>query len=440
MYFLFAYFLERSDFLNLLLLYTGLFFGAWKIIQNTTFNFWVWALLGVTARVVFLPAIPNLSQDFYRFIWDGRLLVLGINPYVFTPEQLANGSDIAQGLISLDTISNAKILIQGMGDLNASHYSNYPPVNQLCFALAVWFAKNSILGSVIGMRVLIIGADIGILYFGKKLLERLKLPVEHIFWYFLNPCIIIELTGNLHFEGVMLFFVIWALYLLDTKKWVQAAIALGVSVSVKLLPLLFLPLFYKYFTPKGLFGKGFWKMKKFYWVTLTTILLCFVPFSSKTFISNYSTTIGLWFQNFEFNASVYYIIRWIGYQTVGWNIIATVGLILPIVVFICVVVLSLVRKYNTTQNLITGMLLAVSVYLLLATTVHPWYIATAVLLSVFTKYKYALVWSFMICFSYSAYTLEGYQENLLLVAMEYGVVISVAGWELLIKHYIKKRA
>ncbi|MGI9593259.1 MAG: mannosyltransferase, partial [Patiriisocius sp.] len=99
MYFLFAYFLERSDFLNLLLLYTGLFFGAWKIIQNTTFNFWVWALLGVTARVVFLPAIPNLSQDFYRFIWDGRLLVLGINPYIFTPEQLANGSDIAQGLI-----------------------------------------------------------------------------------------------------------------------------------------------------------------------------------------------------------------------------------------------------------------------------------------------------------------------------------------------------
>ncbi|MGI9593990.1 MAG: mannosyltransferase, partial [Patiriisocius sp.] len=349
-------------------------------------------------------------------------------------------SHIAQNLISLDTISNAKILIQGMGDLNASHYSNYPPVNQLCFALAALFAKNSILGSVIGLRMLIIGADIGILYFGKKLLERLKLPVEHIFWYFLNPCIIIELTGNLHFEGVMLFFVIWTLYLLDTKKWVQAAIALGVSVSVKLLPLLFLPLLYKYFTPKGLFGKGFWKMKKFYWVTLTTILLCFVPFSSKTFISNYSTTIGLWFQNFEFNASVYYIIRWIGYQTVGWNIIATVGLILPIVVFICVVLLSLVRKYNTTQNLITGMLLAVSVYLLLATTVHPWYIATAVLLSVFTKYKYALVWSFMICFSYSAYTLEGYQENLLLVAMEYGVVISVAVWELLIKNYIKKKA
>ena len=440
MYFLFSYFLDRSDFLNLLLLYTGLFYGAWKIIQKTTFNFWVWAQLGITARVLLLLAIPNLSQDFYRFIWDGRLLVLGINPYVLTPEQLANGSHIAQNLISPDTISNAKILIQGMGDLNASHYSNYPPLNQLFFALAAYFAKNSILGSVIALRMIVIGADIGILYFGKKLLERLRLPVENIFWYFLNPFIIIELTGNLHFEGVMLFFVVWALYLLDTKKWVQSAITLGVSVSVKLLPLLFLPLFYKYFNPKGLFDKGFWKMKKFYWVTLTTIIICFAPFTSKTFIFNYSTTIGLWFQNFEFNASVYYIIRWIGYQTVGWNIIAQVGLILPVVVFICVVLLSLIRKYNTIQNLITGMLLAVSIYLLLATTVHPWYIATAVLLSVFTKYKYALVWSFMICFSYSAYALEGYQENLLMVAMEYGVVISFAMWELLVRNYIKKES
>ena len=415
-----------------------MFYGAWRIIEFTKFNFWIWALLGITARVLFLPAIPNLSQDFYRFIWDGRLLILGINPYVFTPGQLANGSQIAQDLISLDTIPNAKALIQGMGNLNASHYSNYPPINQLCFALAALFAKNSILGSVIGLRILIIGADIGILYFGKKLLERLKMPVKNIFWYFLNPFIIIELTGNLHFEAVMLFFVIWSLYLLDTKRWVLAAITLGISISVKLVPLLFLPLFYKYLVPKGLFGKGFWKMKKFYWVTLATIVLCFAPFVSKTFITNFSATIGLWFQSFEFNASVYYIIRWIGFQTIGWNIIATVGLILPIVVFICVVLLSLFRKYNTTQNLIIGMLLAVSIYFLLATTVHPWYIATPLLLCVFTNYRYAVLWSFMICFSYSAYRPEGFEENLLLLAIQYSVVICVALWELLIKKLPKK--
>ncbi|MDC1363329.1 mannosyltransferase [Flavobacteriaceae bacterium] len=438
LYFLFAYFLERSDFLNLLLLYSGLFYAAWKIIQYTKFNFWIWAVIGITARVLFLPSIPNLSQDFYRFIWDGRLLVLGINPYIFTPEQLANGLLKATELTSLEAISNAKVLIQGMGSLNASHYSNYPPINQLCFALAALFAKTSILGSVVVLRIIIIGADLGILYFGKKLLEKLNLPAKNIFWYFLNPFIIIELTGNLHFEGVMLFFVIWSLYMLDKKRWVLAAILLGVSVSVKLLPLLFLPLFYKYLAPEGLFKKGFWKMKKFYWLTLATIVFTFAPFASKTFISNFSATIGLWFQSFEFNASIYYIIRWIGFQAVGWNIIATVGLILPMVVFICIVLLTVFRKYNTTQKLITGMLLAVSIYFLLATTVHPWYIATPVLLSVFTKYKFPLLWSFMICFSYAAYGANGFNENLLLIAIEYSVVIGVALWEIFIKKLPEK--
>ena len=438
LYFIFAYFLERSDFLNLLLLYSGLFYAAWKIIQHTKFNFWIWAVIGITARVLFLPSIPNLSQDFYRFIWDGRLLVLGINPYMFSPEQLANGLLNATELTSLEAISNAKVLIQGMGSLNASHYSNYPPINQLCFALAALVAKTSILGSVVVLRIIIIGADLGILYFGKKLLEKLNLPAKNIFWYFLNPFIIIELTGNLHFEGVMLFFVIWSLYMLDKKRWVLAAILLGVSVSVKLLPLLFLPLFYKYLAPEGLFKKGFWKMKKFYWLTLATIVFTFAPFASKTFISNFSATIGLWFQSFEFNASIYYIIRWIGFQAVGWNIIATVGLILPMVVFICIVLLTVFRKYNTTQKLITGMLLAVSIYFLLATTVHPWYIATPVLLSVFTKYKFPLLWSFMICFSYAAYGANGFNENLLLIAIEYSVVIGVALWEIFIKKLPEK--
>tara|TARA_B100000795_G_scaffold74419_1_gene52760 strand:- start:18264 stop:19514 length:1251 start_codon:yes stop_codon:yes gene_type:complete len=398
--------------------------------QYSKLNFWVLAAFGILFRLLFLPAIPNLSQDFYRFIWDGRLLNLGINPYVFTPQQLSNADLPASSLTSLDAISNSSILIKGMGGLNASHYSNYPPINQLCFALAGLLAKGSILGSVIGLRILMILADIGILYFGKKLLEKLKLPARNIFWYFLNPFIIIELTGNLHFEGVMLLFLVWALYLLHKDKWFWAAILLGISVSVKLLPLLLLPLFYKYLAPEGLFKKGFWIMKKFYWVVFGTIAITFAPFLSKVFLLNFGTTIGLWFQRFEFNASVYYIIRWIGFQSVGWNIIATVGLVLPLVVIACVIILTFFRKNQTTQQLITGLLFAVSIYFLLSTTVHPWYVATPLLLSVFTKYKFALVWSFMVFLSYAAYGAEGFNENLALVAIEYSVVIAVVLLEL----------
>ncbi len=378
-YWVFAYDLVRSDFIKLITLFIALFFIGFQLIKMYGWNFWLLAGFGVAFRLIFLPAIPNLSQDFYRFIWDGRLVLNGINPYLFTPEMLMGDSSLSHGLV----ITNAQQLYDGMGALNGSHYSNYPPINQLFFAIGSLWTGKGVLGSVIVLRIVTILADIGILYYGKKLLEQLQLPVKNIFWYFLNPFIIIELTGNLHFEGVMLFFVVWSLYSLHKGKWFWAAVLLGVSVSVKLIPLLFLPLFFKYFVKKKAIGKGFRKLSMFYTAILATVTLTFAPFLSSDFISNFSEAILLWFQNFEFNASVYYIIRYIGFQTIGWNIIADVGKILPLVVLFVLLLLAFFRRNETTQKLITVMLLGISFYFLLSTTIHPWYVATPLMLSDF---------------------------------------------------------
>lgn len=428
----FAYDLERHDFPKLVALYGALFFFAYKLIQVARGNFWILAGFGIAFRFVFMGSIPNLSQDFYRFLWDGQLLLQGINPYLFTPAQLANGASSALDLISLDSIANSRELLSGMGALNASHFSNYPPVNQLFFAIAALFAKQSILGSVIVLRILLIAADIGILYFGRKLLKNLDLNPNAIFWYFLNPFILIEMTGNLHFESVMLFFVVWSLYLLQKRTWSLAAVLLGISVSVKLLPLLFLPLFLQWFLrKKNATAVSFSNLLLFYLITIGTVVATFLPFLSTAFIQNFSATISLWFQNFEFNASVYYLIRWIGFQTVGWNIIATVGAILPIVVVLFVLGLTFFRKNATTRQLMTAMLFGVSFYLLLSTTIHPWYVATPLILCVFTRYRFPVVWSGVVVLSYSAYGAEGFSENLWLVALEYFIVVGYAVWEFL---------
>ncbi|UCA57463.1 MULTISPECIES: glycosyltransferase 87 family protein [Aequorivita] len=427
LYINFGYGLERSDFIKLILICTYLFYLSYYFIEKVKLNFWLLASLGIVSRLAFIAAIPNLSQDFYRFLWDGRLLLQGVSPYLFTPS-----SATALGV----TMEQSQQLIEGMGALNASHFSNYPPINQLFFAIAALFAGKSILGSVVVLRVLIILADVGILYFGKKLLEKWNLPIKNIFWYFLNPFIIIELTGNLHFEGVMLFFFVWALYLLFKGKWLWAAILIGISVSVKLLPLLFLPLFLTYFindkTQKVLeiFGVSIKRLAGFYSVIGFTVVLVFLPFLSSEFIQNFSSTIALWFQNFEFNASVYYIIRWIGFQVVGWNIIGTTGKILPVFVLLFVLAIAFFRKNKTPQELMIGMLFAVSIYFLLSTTVHPWYIATPLFLSVFTKYKFPIVWSFVVMLSYYAYGKDGFDENLWLVTLEYAGVIGFAVWEI----------
>lgn len=426
----FAYSLERSDFIKLLSLYAALFFLFYKLVQTNTGNFNFLFYTGIALRAVFIFSIPNLSQDFYRFLWDGRLLIQGINPYLFTPDSFA--SPEAWSLSGVE--GQAEELISGMGALNASNYSNYPPVLQFCYGLAALLAGNSILGSVIVLKLILIAADIGTLLFGKKLLEKLQLPTHHIFWFFLNPFIIIELTGNLHFEGVMVFFLVGALYFLAVKKWLWSAVFLGLSVATKLIPLLFLPLLLPYFLSQ--FPTKAIALKKliiYYISVLATVLVLFIPFLSEALIQNFSATLSLYFTSFEFNASVYYLIRWIGFETVGWNIIGTVGKILPVVVVLFLLYLSFFKKAKDLSRMLVLMLFGICFYYLLSTTVHPWYLTVPLVLSVFTRYRFLLVWSFMIVLSYSAYGAGGFQENLWLVGLEYLVVMGFFMWEVFVK-------
>jgi alpha-1,6-mannosyltransferase len=426
LYFFFGYTLERTQFLKFLGIYAVLFSTYFYFIKKNYNN--VQFLLGISIlfRFVFLFSIPNLSQDFYRFIWDGRMLFEGLNPYLSLPETFINQREFP--------VNQAAELYAGMGELNGSHYTNYPPINQLCFLIAAVFANKSIIGSVVVMRLLIIFADVGILYFGKKILEHLKMPVHTIFWYLLNPFIIIEMTGNLHFEPVMLFFLVWAIYLLFKNKWVWAAVLIACSITVKLIPFLFLPLFFQWFVKRDFsLKKGFLKLIAFYAIVIGTTIVLFLPFYSNELIENYSKSVGLWFRTFEFNASFYYVFREIGYLFRGYNEIEIIGKIIPVLTILFVGYITFFRKNATPKQLITALLFGLSFYYFTTTTMHPWYLATLLLLSVFTKYRFPIVWSFVIILSYAAYSNEIYKENLLLISIEYILVYGFLIWEIFIK-------
>ena len=73
-YISFGYDLVRTDYLKLIFLYTGLFFLFHKLVQINKENFRFLVVLAVVFRLLFLLATPNLSQDFFRFIWDGRMV------------------------------------------------------------------------------------------------------------------------------------------------------------------------------------------------------------------------------------------------------------------------------------------------------------------------------------------------------------------------------
>lgn len=412
-YFLFGYLYNRSDVLALFGCYTILFIVSYFLISKYKENTKLLVALGIIFRLVFLFAIPNLSQDFYRFIWDGKLLLEGFNVYLFTPASFIDAGQYP--------IAQAQVLYDGMGPLSAGNHTNYPPINQLCFLVASWFFCDSILGSVVVMRLMVILADMGIVWFGIKLLKELNIATYRMFYYFLNPFIIIELTGNLHFEAVMLFFLVLSLYLIQKNRWQLAACMLAFSVSIKLLPLIFLPLFYKKLGLKN------WVL--FCVIVLGVVVVTFAPFFSMEFVHHYTDTVALWFRKFEFNASVYYILRSIGYAFSGYNEIAIIGKVLSVSVLLFVLVSATLKRNVRTIGLMHTMLFVMAFYFFTTTTVHSWYLATPLVLSVFTNYKFTVVWSFTIFLSYFSYSTTIYQENTWLLLVEYSAVYAVFFYE-----------
>ena len=440
-----GYQLSRSEFYPLVITYAT-FFGLYVLVCQYVKNWSAvrfFLLTGIFLRLVLLFSLPNLSDDLYRFIWDGRLLNQGINPFDHLPFWYAENGFPISGL-------TAELYQQ----LNSPQYFTiYPPVNQLIFATATALFPTSVWGSSLMMKSFLLIFEIGSIFLIIKLLRTFTLPLKNALWYVLNPLIIIEIVGNIHFEGAMIFFLLLAVWLLIkqsesltecvTEKYFYhnssekglltfSAVAFALSVASKLLPLMFLPYFVKrvggQLLPKG---KINWRTVTLFFFSIgLTLILLFIPLFNSRFIQNFGDSLNLYFQKFEFNASLYYVLRWIGFQIKGYNIIGTLGPLLASVTMLTIVVTAWMEKRPNWQGLFEKMLLAITVYLCCTTTLHPWYLSLPIVFCVFTRFRFPIVWSGVIFLTYINYSYGDYYENLWMVGLEYTVVFSILLWEL----------
>lgn len=136
-------------------------------------------------------------------------------------------------------------------------------------------------------------------------------------------------------------------------------------------------------------------------------------------LQNMNDSIGNYFRSFEFNAGLFTLVQEIGFAIKGYDIVSTVGPILRNIAIAGIMLLALFRKYKSDEDIIKGMMFALVIWFSFATTVHPWYISSILVLSVFTGYKFGLIWSFLAMLSYFAYSNPAFKENYWLLAAEY---------------------
>ena len=421
-YTILAYVLTRENTFWLVSIFGILFVLFWSIHRQIK----TWKqllLLGLLFRLVFICATPNLSQDFYRYLWDGNLMGMGINPYLHTPKEV----------VELVQFPFSSVLYEKMGFLSNVNYSNYPPLSQYLFQGMAFFSQKNLLGGIIFLRFIYFMFEMLLFFLGKNLIKTLKLSPNLASWYFLNPLLIIETYGNLHGEGVMCGIFLLGLGFLFQKRVFFSALLFGISIAFKLFPLLFLPLFYFYFRRK--------RRLLFFGIITTTVFLFFLPFSNENTALNYWKTLNLWFNTFEFNASLFYLLRAIGFELVGFNIIKIVGLIMPFFLITSIGYISLRNRNPTDIQILKNLLWVCSLYLFTATTVHPWYVISLVALGLLSGYLFPLVWSATVFLSYTAYGSPEVEESAVALVLEYSIVYACLAYELwkkpLLKHFQK---
>ncbi len=414
----------RTDFLLLILQFAASF-GILLYLFKQNVSWKVIFLLGLGTRIALIWGTPELSNDFFRFLWDGELLLQGINPFAHKPNDLISHSAFLGN-------EYYRILFHGMGELSQANYSCYPVLNQFFFMIGGLFS-DSLTINVIVLKLVIILADIGVFIIGTKILKLLNLSIEKIGWFFINPFILLEFTVNLHFEGVMLFFILLSFYFVLKGNWFIGAICLGLAIHVKLIPLLFIPFFYKHL--------GFRKSLGFTALVLLVALLIGQLLITPENYQNFMTSVQLYFNNFQFNASLFNWINkiyavTIGWDANGWGTTEIVGPVLAKIALILIITLGVLKAYIKQNDFIIGILFALVIYYAFATTVHPWYISLILTFSIFTKYNFGIVWSALIMVSYLAYSDPNFTENTVLNALAYALLYGYLAYEIK-KHWTK---
>ncbi|MBK6783859.1 MAG: hypothetical protein IPG79_08860 [Saprospiraceae bacterium] len=137
----------------------------------------------------------------------------------------------------------------------------------------------------------------------------------------------------------------------------------------------------------------------------------------------------MYFRSFEFNGSVYAVLRLLGIWLSGYNLIQYIGPLLALISLGIILRLSVVfARGNNREQQLTAMLLIWTVYLLLATTVHPWYVIPMVFLGMLTGNVYPLVWSFVVVMSYHFYGRKSDLLHIFLWIIQY-MILFVFIWK-----------
>jgi hypothetical protein len=307
---------------------------------------------------IWLFAPPALSDDLYRYLWEGRLWLEGLNPYELSPDNLSLAP------LRDETWSSVN---------NKPLVSVYPPLAQLLFMIAAWSG-----GGVLAVKLLALVGLAATAGWVARVTGDLRVALA----VGLNPLLSAESALNGHFDvlvGAAFLTVAWAL---SSHRFVQAGMAVCVAVGLKVVGVIALPLLWR--RPRVLVATG-----------LASALLL-VPLAVSRGLSDARSGAGQFATRWQGNESVFALVDWLS-RTLFTDPAAGLVARLVVAVMLLAVMAVLVRR-RVPAVLATRVLLWT--VLLLSPQVHPWYLGWLLPLELAAGGRAAVIWSAAVLCAY----------------------------------------
>ena len=338
-----------------LVAFAGFLVAIWWNERRPIPMLWLW-VAPIAFRLLMLVTTPTLSDDVYRYLWDGHLVTEGVSPYAYA--------------IEAPELDHLEIPARSLAN-NPSLASPYLPAAQLVFGTLAFALPSQPLTMQIAMVLFDLGAALLLM----RLLVVVALPSRRVMLYLWNPLVIVEIAHSAHLDALMILLTMAGLYWTfaprsDRLRW-AAPLAMAAATLTRLLPIVVVPV---------LWWRWRWRQRALYaGVTVGAIL----PFglTAGWGLTGEATGTGLfgaarvYGSRFSFNSGPY---LWLERQLDGVGVIdagiAARGLVVAVMLGVIAGVWLRSRRTDSPNAALRLIAVPIAAYVLLTPILHPWYL------------------------------------------------------------------
>ncbi len=345
---------------------------AYLLLKTDVSSKHVYTLLavGILLRIAFGLVHPVGSPDYYRYVWDGKVQAHGINPYRYAPDDPALGALHSDILPRLVTYGDMKTI--------------YPPLSETLFYAAYLIGGESYLG----IKLLIFVFDILTLAGLTLSLKTLGLELKHVLLYALAPLPLIQFFLDGHVDSFGFTFLIFAVYFYFRERRSLAYAFLGLSLLIKPLALITIPLFI--LAEKDLAGRV-----KAAVIPVLLFALAYLPY---TLTGSPFQALRSFTENWTFNGAVFDLLNMVMHDNQRARLVCAALLMMAYLPFLF-----------GKRDLLTKVYASIFILYIFSPIVHPWYIGwLAVLLPLYPRWSGI---SYVALSSLTAFTILTYQQT-----------------------------